>query len=98
LSTERQERAGLRYLKGDFNAPPIEQIRQALLDTVGGVKGQRLDGGGWVYAVGGDPDATIDDEEVFMSWQRSIRSRRSLMGSLGDDGLNFGVLEGRGGE
>ena len=28
----------------------------------------------------------------------SIRSRRSLMGSLGDDGLNFGVLEGRGGE
>ena len=46
-------------------APPsIEQIRQVLLDAVGDVEGQRLDGRCRVHAAGSDPDADIDDEEV----------------------------------
>src|SRR6202035_2862490 len=40
-----------------------EQYRQALLDAVGDVERQSLDGRGGVHAAGGNPDAAIDDKE-----------------------------------
>src|ERR1700674_4629961 len=42
----------------------VEQIGEALLDAVGNVERQRLDGRGRIDAAGGYPDAAIDDEEV----------------------------------
>src|ERR1700729_3015873 len=42
----------------------VEQIGEALLDAVGDIERQRLDGRGRIDAAGGHPDAAIDDEEV----------------------------------
>ena len=40
----------------------VEQVGEALLDAVGNVERQRLDGRGRVHAAGGHPDTAIDDE------------------------------------
>ena len=42
----------------------IEQGRQPLLDLVGDIQRQRLDGRCRVHPAGGDPDAAVDDEQV----------------------------------
>src|SRR5215510_2448129 len=43
----------------------IEECGEALLYAVGNIERQSLDGGGWVHAAGGDPDAAVDDKQVF---------------------------------
>src|SRR5271163_681029 len=57
----------------------VEQCRQALLDVIGDVERQSLDGRGRVHAARGNPDAAIDDKQVFTSWQRphSFTTERS---------------------
>src|ERR1700716_4577148 len=42
----------------------VEQVGEALLDAVGDVERQRLDGRGRIDAAGGHPDAAVDDEEI----------------------------------
>src|SRR6476620_8602936 len=42
----------------------VEQCRQALLDGVGDIERQSLDGSGRVHTARGNPDAAIDDEKV----------------------------------
>src|SRR6202171_1075746 len=42
----------------------VEQIGEALLDAVGDVERQRLDGRGRVHPARGHPDAAVDDEEI----------------------------------
>src|SRR3979490_2669435 len=43
----------------------VEQVGKALLDAVGNIERQRLDGRGRIDAAGGHPDAAVDDEQVF---------------------------------
>src|SRR3977135_1029048 len=42
----------------------VEQVGEALLDAVGDVERQRLDGRSRIDAAGGHPDAAVDDEEI----------------------------------